>query len=102
MGRLGMEARLHHYPATLSGGERQRVAIARALVNEPELILADEPTGSLDSATSNEVMDLFASLRNEAPVTILLITHDPGVAARADRVVRMKDGRIEQHRGGVA
>jgi putative ABC transport system ATP-binding protein len=81
-------------PTELSGGERQRVAIARALANEPALLLADEPTGSLDSASVERVLSLFRQLRVDRGVTIMMVTHDPAVAAAADRVVRMADGRI--------
>ena len=81
-------------PTELSGGERQRVAIARALANEPAVLLADEPTGSLDSASVATVLDVFARLRADRGTTILLVTHDPSVAATADRVVTMRDGRI--------
>jgi putative ABC transport system ATP-binding protein len=84
----------HVRPPALSGGERQRLAIARALANEPPILLADEPTGSLDSRSSANVLDLFRRIRGERPVTILLVTHDQGVAAAADRIARMQDGRI--------
>jgi putative ABC transport system ATP-binding protein len=89
---MGHQARRR--PTELSGGERQRVAIARALANEPALLLADEPTGSLDSASVDRVLALFRQLRADRGVTIVLVTHDPTVAAAADRVVRMADGRI--------
>ncbi|MFJ4786802.1 ABC transporter ATP-binding protein [Streptomyces sp. NPDC088794] len=91
--RVGLGHRLHALPTTLSGGERQRVAIARALVNEPELLLCDEPTGNLDSATAATVMDLLGRL-NTAGVTVVVITHDPTVAARAHRRVTILDGRL--------
>jgi len=91
---VGLGHRLEHSTLKLSGGERQRVAIARALANQPSLLLADEPTGNLDSATSREVLDLFARLHREQGLTILLITHDPQVAARAERVIAMRDGGI--------
>ena len=93
--RLGLGERLRHRPAMLSGGERQRVAIARALIHSPDLLLADEPTGSLDSATAAQVLDLLAELRRERGLTVLLVTHDAAVAARADRIVRMHDGRLQ-------
>jgi putative ABC transport system ATP-binding protein len=84
-------------PTKLSGGERQRVAIARALANEPELLLADEPTGSLDERSVDRVLRLFGELRNQRPrLTLIVVTHDPRVAASADRVIRMQDGRISQ------
>jgi putative ABC transport system ATP-binding protein len=91
--RLGMGDRLDHEPSELSGGQQQRVAIARALVTNPRLILADEPTGNLDSHTGEEVLQLFHDL-NDAGVTIVLITHDSDVAVRATRQVHVRDGRI--------
>ena len=92
--RVGLGARLAHLPAELSGGERQRAAIARALANDPALILADEPTGNLDTATSGEIMRMFGEL-HAAGATLIVITHDPGIAAQAPRRVSMRDGRIE-------
>jgi len=92
--RVGLGARLLHTPNTLSGGEMQRVAIARALVVEPDLILADEPTGNLDEETSEEILALFEGLHADG-ATIILVTHDPDVAARASRVMRMHEGQIE-------
>jgi putative ABC transport system ATP-binding protein len=91
--RVGLGERLDHVPSELSGGQQQRVAIARALVTEPALILADEPTGNLDSRTSVEVMALFQQL-NEQGITIVLVTHEPDIAAYASRVVLMRDGRV--------
>jgi len=92
--RVGLGHRLNHVPSKLSGGEKQRVAVARALSNDPALILADEPTGNLDSVTSAEIMELFYEL-HDAGRTIVLITHDPEIAALAPRRVALRDGRIE-------
>ena len=92
---VGLGDRLTHRPSQLSGGQQQRVAIARSLVNDPLMILADEPTGNLDSKTGAEVLDLITRL-NQAGTTLILVTHDDKVAQRAHRVVRMKDGRIDQ------
>ena len=91
--RVGLADRMDHTPSRLSGGQQQRVAIARALVNDPKVVLADEPTGALDSATSNEVMRLFRDL-GRTGITVVYVTHEPDVAAWAERMVRMKDGRI--------
>jgi len=92
---VGLAHRRSAYPATLSGGERQRVAIARALANEPLLLLADEPTGALDSATGAQIVELLKGVREQRGTTILLVTNDPGVAAEADRILPIRDGRIE-------
>jgi putative ABC transport system ATP-binding protein len=92
---VGLSRRHSAYPPTLSGGERQRVAIARALANEPRLLLADEPTGSLDSATGEQIVGLIQSVRRQHGTTVLLVTNDPDVAASADRILRIRDGRIE-------
>ena len=91
--RVGLGERLDHLPSQLSGGQQQRVAIARALVNQPELVLADEPTGALDSRTGRDVMDLIGELHQEG-ITIVLVTHDAAVAERSQRVIRIEDGRI--------
>jgi putative ABC transport system ATP-binding protein len=91
---VGLGHRLTHYPGQLSGGEQQRVALARALVAEPRLLLADEPTGNLDRATGAAVMELIFGLRARLGTTLLLITHDPDLAARCERQLRMEDGRI--------
>ena len=92
--RVGLEHRMHNRVTTLSGGERQRVAIARAMVNQPKLLLADEPTGNLDSASAANVADLMFRLRQDAGMTLVLVTHDDGLAARCPRRVRIKDGVI--------
>jgi putative ABC transport system ATP-binding protein len=91
--RVGLEERLSHYPSELSGGQQQRVAIARALVNEPDIILADEPTGNLDSESGHQIMSLFRDL-NKSGSTILFITHDQQLAEQASRVVRIDDGHL--------
>jgi putative ABC transport system ATP-binding protein len=93
---VGLSHRRSAYPPTLSGGERQRVAIARALANEPRLLLADEPTGALDSATGDQIVELLHAVRTQRGTTILLVTNDPGVAEAADRILRIRDGRIEE------
>lgn len=93
LARVGLGDRLHHRPLQLSGGQQQRVAIARALVNDPALLLADEPTGALDSRTSLDIMSLFQQLNREG-VTVVIITHEPDVAAFARRVVRFRDGKV--------
>jgi ABC-type lipoprotein export system ATPase subunit len=95
LARVGLRDRLDHKPSELSGGEQQRVAIARALINEPELLLADEPTGNLDSHTGGEIMELLKSLRPEKPMTLIIATHDAKVAATAPRVIDLVDGLIQ-------
>ena len=91
---VGLEQRVNHYPAKLSGGERQRVAIARSLANSPSVLLADEPTGNLDSESANHVLDLLMSLHADRRMTLILVTHDMSIAACAHRVIQMKDGRV--------
>ena len=93
--RVGLGDRLHHDPAQLSGGQQQRVAIARSLINRPKLLFADEPTGNLDSQTSKEVLQMFQQLNRDEGITIILVTHDSGVARHAKRVVRISDGLID-------
>jgi len=98
--RVGLGSRLNHHPSQLSGGQQQRVAIARALVNEPSVILADEPTGNLDSKTSVEVMSIFQELQRSG-ITVVLVTHEPDIAAYAERILVMRDGQVqsdERHR----
>ena len=98
--RVGLEDRTSFNPTQLSGGQKQRVAIARAMVNKPKILLADEPTGALDSRSSAQVMELFQKL-NEDGVTVVMITHDPGIAHHAKRIVDIFDGEISEHREAV-
>ncbi len=95
--RVGLGQRMHHKPNELSGGQRQRVAIARALVNEPSILLADEPTGNLDSTTSEEIMRVFGQLHAQGQ-TVLVVTHEPDIAAHAHRVVILRDGKVDSDR----
>ncbi len=92
--RVGLGPRVAHYPAQLSGGEQQRVAVARAFVGRPKLLLADEPTGNLDGVTGRQVMDLLFDLARAQDATLILITHDMGLAARCDRILRLADGKV--------
>jgi len=95
---VGLEGRGHHHPSQLSGGEQQRVAIARALVNQPSILLADEPTGNLDSKTSIEIMGIFQRLNGEMKITIIMITHEPDIASFAKRNILFKDGKVIEDR----
>jgi ABC-type lipoprotein export system ATPase subunit len=101
LAKVGLAGRSHHQPSQLSGGEQQRVAIARSLINSPSILLADEPTGNLDSSTSEEILAMFKVLNQEDGITIILVTHDPTVAGYARRVIRMKDGLVQES-GGAA
>jgi putative ABC transport system ATP-binding protein len=99
IGRVGLGARAEHLPSQLSGGEQQRVAIARALANRPDVLLADEPTGNLDTTTGDAIIDLLYRLWEEAGLTVVLVTHDPAVAGTSPRVIRLADGRIAEQDG---
>lgn len=90
--KVGLSDRLKHYPKELSGGQMQRAAIARALLNQPKILLADEPTGNLDSTNGRAIIDLFETVRNELGMTVVIVTHDPAIAARADREIKLSDG----------
>ena len=98
---VGLENRLNHYPAQLSGGEKQRVAIARSLANRPSALLADEPTGNLDSENGGLILDLVVRLQREQNMTLVLVTHDMSVAQQASRIIQMKDGRIMSDRAAT-
>jgi putative ABC transport system ATP-binding protein len=95
LAQLGLEDRISHLPSDMSGGERQRAAIARALINEPDVLLADEPTGSLDSASAARLLDVIAQIRKWRNLTVMLVTHEPQISAWADRIVRVRDGRVD-------
>ncbi|OJJ09817.1 ABC transporter ATP-binding protein [Alphaproteobacteria bacterium AO1-B] len=93
---VGLGKRMHHYPAQMSGGEQQRVAVARALVMEPEILIADEPTGNLDESTGAQIVDLMFSAQRDRKTTLVLVTHDPALAEKCDRVIRVRSGEIEE------
>jgi putative ABC transport system ATP-binding protein len=100
--KVGLQERGHHFPMQLSGGEQQRVALARAFANSPRILFADEPTGNLDATTGGRVFDLLATLNRESGSTIILVTHDANLAARASRVIRLSDGRVVSDSGAAA
>ena len=98
---LGIDDRLTHLPGALSGGQQQRVCIARALANKPAILFADEPTGNLDGRTGREVLTLMRTVSNELGITMILVTHDTGVAEQADRIIRLEDGRVAEDSGVI-
>lgn len=102
LAEVGLDHRLEHYPAQLSGGEQQRVALARALAPDPSILFADEPTGNLDMRTGGGIIDLMFALHDARQTTLILVTHDPALAARCDRILHMRDGRIEREEAGTA
>ncbi|MGK2229496.1 MAG: putative ABC transport system ATP-binding protein [Devosia sp.] len=95
LARVGLSGREHHDPSQLSGGQQQRVAIARAIVSRPDVVLADEPTGNLDTAMAGDIMELLVALNRDEGITIVMVTHEPDMAAYADRLISFRDGRIE-------
>ena len=95
---VGLEDRMHHRPHELSGGQKQRVAIARAMITKPKILLADEPTGALDSVTGKQVMELFRTINHEEGTTIIIVTHDPGIGASTERCIRILDGKIVEEK----
>jgi len=102
LAEVGLTERGHHYPSQLSGGEQQRVAIARAIANDPPILLADEPTGNLDTVTGQHIIDLLVTMRKARGRTLVLVTHDVGLAGRADEILMMRDGRLVERREQVA
>jgi putative ABC transport system ATP-binding protein len=102
LAEVGLAERGHHYPSQLSGGEQQRVAIARAIANDPPILLADEPTGNLDTATGQHIIELLVTMRRARSRTLVLVTHDPGLAETADEVMMMRDGRLVERREKAA
>jgi putative ABC transport system ATP-binding protein len=99
LARVGLADRRHHFPSQLSGGEQQRVALARAFVHDPRILFADEPTGNLDAATGHSIIELMTELNRDLGTTLVLVTHDPEVAGRAQRVIRLADGRVVEDTG---